>query len=129
MTRQNAKSRRLRRIHFFTQCLQTTSYDVELFQNLEKLFQNLEKFTMKQQIEKVANSQALMGPHGAGLTLGMFLPSNGILIEVSGFKRRNTRSVSNIYRNIALFTKHAHFYLNPYERNCMRLQSYLREDN
>jgi len=118
MTRQSANYRKLTRKYFFLKCLNKTKYNV-------KLFQNLKEITMKQQIKLVAESYALIGPHGAGLTLGMFLPPRGILVEISDIQNVTFRSVNNIYRNIAHFTNHKHYYLNTYERTCNRLLSIL----
>lgn len=120
MTRLSAKKRRLKRVNFFQQCLETTTYNV-------RRFQNSYKYTMKKQIEAVANSHVLMGPHGAGLTLGMFLPQRGLLVEVSAAVQNvRSRSVGNIYRNIAYLTNHRHLYVNPDESSCTRLHKHLR---
>ena len=119
MTRKNAKTRRLKEKNFFIRCLNTTQYRV-------KLFQDLKKNTMRQQIKLVADSEALIGPHGAGLTLGMFLPPQGVLIEISDTQNVATRSVNNIYRNIAHFTNHRHHYLQTKQQTCTRLLSFLK---
>tara|TARA_B100000945_G_C20400447_1_gene607055 strand:- start:729 stop:1604 length:876 start_codon:yes stop_codon:yes gene_type:complete len=116
MTRITAKSRRLLQKHFLMQCLKTTQFEV-------RIFENLQAYTMKQQIELVANSYGIIGPHGAGLTLGMFLPAHGVVVEILDQKNRSFRSVNNIYRNIAYLTNHRHYYLRSHETKCTRLQS------
>ena len=118
MTRRHAKHRRLQRVAFFNECMQSESETV--------VFEGLSQMTMVKQIQMVAESYALLGPHGAGLTLSIFLPRGGALVEVTDDENTKERSVHNIYRNIALMTDHYHTAISTDENNCDRIRRALR---
>ena len=54
---------------------------------------NNAKFTMEEQISLARNTDYLIGIHGAGLSLSMFLPHNSILHEVQHNKMRSVLSL------------------------------------
>jgi hypothetical protein len=120
MTRRHARSRMLRRVGFFHGCMRSEGHTM--------VFEGLSQMTMVKQIQLVAESYAVLGPHGAGLTLSMFLPRGGALVEVTDSLRSKTmgRSVHNIYRNLALMTDHYYYSISTNEKNCDRIRHALR---
>ena len=120
MTRRHASKRQLRRVDFFRQCMQSVGPT--------RLFEGLASYPMVEQIRMVASSRALVGPHGAGLTLSMFVPHGGALIEVidaSGVGRG--RSVAHIYSNLAHFTDHLYLQVPTSEPTCQRIRHVLSQ--
>ena len=121
MTRRHARSRRLVRVMFFYNCMRWQGETVVL--------EGLSQMTMMKQIQMVAESRALVGPHGAGLTLSMFLPLGGALVEITDANPtndRSVRSVHNIYHNIAEMTDHYYTAISAHEKDCNPLRHVLQ---
>lgn len=117
MTRRHARSRKLRRIPFFRNCMESVGR--------VRLFEHLHMLTMKEQIGIVSSARGLLGPHGAGLTHVIFLPRGSPLIEVSDYVALG-RSVAHIYRNLAHFTDHAYRAVPTLTTSCTLIRDVLR---
>lgn len=110
MTRAGAHSRRLRQPWIATCPARGV-----------RRFEHLRRFTMVEQVRIVCNHRTLIGPHGAGLTHVLLLAPGGHLIEIghnNPLHFRYTRSVANIYKNMAEWSGHSYTYLDARKLSC-----------
>ncbi|KAF3906535.1 hypothetical protein ABW20_dc0107520 [Dactylellina cionopaga] len=102
MTRKSASSRRLTNLDELTQKL-TAAYP-----GINLNFIDMSKYTFREQLNIIVQTDVLVGVHGAGHTHAFFLPSQSSVVEIlpEDFKHRGFRNLAAL-RGLRYFSDHA----------------------